>query len=198
MLNPVAPETKKQAERRADCPRTINKPINPPINNKTYRFRDLIDLHIADMKEVRKPLRRSKAYSLKIKSTTQPLLVFTKIVFPVLVLEKSMGVNFSVGLVYNLSRHGSSDRGVFLGLVVCLSIKTAAEIWPRTLTQVRIMSGIRSMPSIKASPATGTPIASRAGAMVTMLDDGTGATVSDTRNVAKMTAPAVLSASGTS
>ncbi len=50
-----------EAERRADC----GEPINPPINNKTYRFRDLIDLHIADMKEVRKPLRRSKAYSLK-------------------------------------------------------------------------------------------------------------------------------------
>ncbi len=78
-----------------------------------------------------------------------------------------------------------------------LSIKTAVEICPKTLTLVRIMSGMRSIPNIKARPATGTPIDSSAGAMVTTLEDGTGATVRETRNVARTIAPAAPIATGT-
>jgi len=63
---------------------------------------------------------------------------------------------------------------------------------------VRIISGIRSIPSMSASPATGTPTASRAGAIVTTDDDGTGATVSDTRNVASIAAPIAAAGIGTS
>ncbi len=59
------------------------------------------------------------------------------------------------------------------------------------------MSGIRSMPSMIASPATGTPTASSAGAIVTTEDDGTGATVSDTRNVASIAAPTAATGIGT-
>ena len=51
-----------EAERRADR----GEPIRTLANEETQYFRDLIDLHIADMKEVRKPLRRTKAYSLKL------------------------------------------------------------------------------------------------------------------------------------
>ncbi|PHR60355.1 MAG: integrase [Robiginitomaculum sp.] len=51
-----------ETERRADR----GESINAPKNSKTLYFRNLIDLHIADMKEVRKPLRRSKEYSLNL------------------------------------------------------------------------------------------------------------------------------------
>ena len=53
------------------------------------------------------------------------------------------------------------------------------------------------MPRMSANPAVGTPIAARAGAIVTTLEDGTGATVRETRNVAKITAPAAPRANGT-
>ncbi|PHR92184.1 MAG: hypothetical protein COA69_09245 [Robiginitomaculum sp.] len=48
-----------------ECRADRGEQINLPVARKTQYFRDLIDLHIADMKEVRKPLRRSKAYCLK-------------------------------------------------------------------------------------------------------------------------------------
>lgn len=92
---------------------------------------------------------------------------------------------------------------MLLAVVICpalellVSIRTAAAIWPKTFTQLRIISGMRSMPRMSANPAVGTPMAARAGAIVTTLEDGTGATVSETRNVAKITAPAAPSANGT-
>ncbi len=51
-----------EMERRADQGRTLGK--KRPSTLKTLG--DLIDVHIADMAEVGKPLRRSKAFSLKL------------------------------------------------------------------------------------------------------------------------------------
>ncbi|MEO1037969.1 MAG: hypothetical protein AAFX09_00360 [Pseudomonadota bacterium] len=51
-------------ERRADRGESLL--VARPKHLK--RFSDLIDLHIADMAEVGKPLRRSKAYSLELLS----------------------------------------------------------------------------------------------------------------------------------
>lgn len=64
-------------------------------------------------------------------------------------------------------------------------------------TPERIMSGMRSTPRMSANPATGMPTASNAGASVTTPDDGTGATVSDTRNVARIAAPIAATGIGT-
>jgi hypothetical protein len=64
-----------------------------------------------------------------------------------------------------------------------------AAICPNRFTQLRIISGIRSIPSIKPRPDTGTPIVAKAGVIVTTPEDGTGATVSETKNVAKIIPP---------
>ncbi len=50
-----------EMERRVDRSESLS--IKHPSNIRT--FGDLIDLHIADMHEVKRPLRRSKAYSLQ-------------------------------------------------------------------------------------------------------------------------------------
>jgi len=48
-------------ERRVDCNESVS--VHRPKHIKT--FASLVDLHISDMHEVQKPLRRSKAYALK-------------------------------------------------------------------------------------------------------------------------------------
>src|SRR5213076_1942717 len=55
---------------------------------------------------------------------------------------------------------------------------------PATLVIVRNMSGMRSRPMSSVSPASGSPVALNAGARLTMLPDGTAATVSEARNTA--------------
>ncbi|MBG52205.1 MAG: integrase [Rhodobiaceae bacterium] len=50
-----------ETERRVDRRESVS--VNRPTHIKT--FGDLIDLHIRDMHEVKKPLRRSKAYTLQ-------------------------------------------------------------------------------------------------------------------------------------
>src|SRR5438876_1065972 len=62
---------------------------------------------------------------------------------------------------------------------------TAAPVrWPVTLVMVRNMSGTRSSPMSSDSPASGSPVAAKAGVRLTMLPEGTLATVSDARNTA--------------
>jgi len=60
------------------------------------------------------------------------------------------------------------------------------------------MSGIRSMPSRIAKPDMGIPTTSSAGARVITPDEGTGATVNETRNVAKIAPPSAVIGKGTS
>src|SRR2546425_9426684 len=55
---------------------------------------------------------------------------------------------------------------------------------PVTLVIVRNMSGMRSSPMSSVSPASGNPVAVNAGARLTILADGTLATVSEARNTA--------------
>src|SRR5207253_3204407 len=61
---------------------------------------------------------------------------------------------------------------------------TAPVRWPTTLVVVRNMSGMRSKPRSSESPASGSPVAANAGTRLTMLAEGTLATVSDVRNTA--------------
>src|SRR6266513_6151764 len=60
----------------------------------------------------------------------------------------------------------------------------AAVSVPNTLVMVRNMSGTRSSPSSSCRPASGSPVAVNAGTRLTMLADGTLATVSEARNTA--------------
>src|SRR5260370_21108964 len=60
----------------------------------------------------------------------------------------------------------------------------AAVIVPTTLVMVRNISGTRSSPSSSVRPASGNPAVANAGARLTMLADGTLATVSEVRNTA--------------
>src|SRR6266852_6372094 len=60
----------------------------------------------------------------------------------------------------------------------------AAVMVPTTLVMVRNMSGTRSSPSSSVRPASGNPAVANAGARLTMLADGTLATVSEVRNTA--------------
>src|SRR2546425_914534 len=55
---------------------------------------------------------------------------------------------------------------------------------PVTLVIVRNISGTRSSPMSSVSPASGSPVAVNAGARLTILADGTLATVSEARNTA--------------
>ncbi len=78
-----------------------------------------------------------------------------------------------------------------------LSTTTDVVMCPVTFAAVRSMSGMRSMPNNIPTPANGTPATSSAGARVTKLALGTPATVSDTRNVARMTGPMTAIGIGT-
>src|SRR5207302_8623597 len=60
----------------------------------------------------------------------------------------------------------------------------AAVSVPKTLVMVRNMSGMRSRPSSSCSPVRGSPVAVNAGTRLTMLAEGTLATVSEARNTA--------------
>src|SRR6266516_23578 len=64
------------------------------------------------------------------------------------------------------------------------AVTTAPVRVPMTLVMVRNMSGTRSRPRSSVSPASGSPVLANAGARLTMLADGTLATVSDARNTA--------------
>jgi len=65
-----------ETERRVDRGESIS--FKRPDRIKT--FADLIDLHIADMHEVKKPLRRSKAYSLQKLKTHLGVLALNKLI----------------------------------------------------------------------------------------------------------------------
>src|SRR5438034_2010439 len=66
----------------------------------------------------------------------------------------------------------------------CVATTAAPARLPMTLVIVPNMSGMRSSPMSSVSPASGSPVALNADARLTMLADGTLATVSEARNTA--------------
>src|SRR5438132_586103 len=74
--------------------------------------------------------------------------------------------------------------GLLHGLAASAATAAAPDRLPMTFVMVRNMSGMRSSPMRSVSPASGSPVALNAGARLTMLADGTLATVSEARNTA--------------
>ena len=71
---------------------------------------------------------------------------------------------------------------------------TATAICPHTFRALRNMSGMRSIPSMRPSPALGTPSVARAGASVITLAEGTGRIPRGTHDWSKFLTPDELSA----
>src|SRR6185437_1146316 len=77
----------------------------------------------------------------------------------------------------NQPRHSSFPSSTAATTVAAVSV-------PKTLVMVRNMSGMRSNPSSSCRPVSGSPVAVNAGTRLTMLAEGTLATVSEARNTA--------------